>query len=181
MRCLLNCPPGTFADNSTWRCVNQCPENPALYGDTTTQVCVINCPNNLYGDDSSRVCVNKCPLIPVIYYAYDPTQRCYKDCLFPYFGQPSSTRPTYGTCQTYCFTGQYKNITTHRCESCKVECTQCVSFLGCQACISNYYIYNSTCLTGCASGTGSGCVSACPFNAITQAITYADPISRSCV
>ena len=181
MRCLAQCPPGTYADNSTWRCVSICPENPALYGDTTTQVCVINCPNSLFGDDSSRVCVGVCPLIPEIYFAYSPTQRCYKDCLFPYFGQPNSTYTTYGTCQTFCYTGQYKNMTTHRCEACKVECTQCVSELGCQACITDYYLFNGTCLTGCASGSGSSCVSACPFNTITQTITYADSVSRSCV
>jgi hypothetical protein len=181
MRCLAQCPPGTFADNSTWRCVSLCPKNPALYGDATSAVCVINCPNNLYGDDISQMCVPTCPVSPAIAYAYDPTHRCYIDCLYPYFGQPNNGTPTFGTCQTYCYTGQYANMTTHRCENCKLECTQCVSLLGCQACINNYYLFNGTCLNGCASGTGSSCKSACPFNNVTQTITYADTVSKACV
>lgn len=115
MSCVGTCPPGTFADNSTWKCVLQCPSNPALYGDTTTKICVINCPDSLYGDDFSRMCVPTCPTIPTIYYSYAPTRKCYLNCLFPYFGQPESTQPTYGRCETYCFLGQYKNMTTHRC------------------------------------------------------------------
>jgi hypothetical protein len=183
MRCLARCPPGLYADNSTWRCVSRCPSNPALYGDVTTAVCVINCPDNYYGDDSSRGCVLTCPLTPVIFFAYDPTHRCLQNCLFPYFGQPNSTFNTYGSCQTYCFTaqGQYKNLTTARCEQCLVQCTQCVTLLGCTSCISNFYLFNGSCLTGCASGSGSGCVSACPLNQVTGTITYADPVSGSCV
>lgn len=178
MRCVAQCPPGSYADNSTWRCVARCPSNPALYGDVNSRVCVINCPNNFYGDDSSRTCVLTCPLTPTIFFAYDPTHRCYQNCLYPYFGQPNSTYSVYGTCQTYCFSGQYKNMTTHRCEQCLVTCTQCVSLLGCTSCISNYYLYNGTCVSGC---TGSACKSACPTNIITNTITYADPVSSSCV
>ena len=181
MRCVAKCPPGSYADNSTWRCVARCPENPALYGDVTTAICVINCPNTYYGDDSSRVCVMVCPKTPTIFYAYNPTQRCLETCLYPYFGQPNNATSEYGTCQTYCFIGQYKNMTTHRCEQCKVECSQCVSLLGCTKCISGYYLYNGTCLTGCASGSGSSCTSACPTNIISGTITYADSLSGSCV
>jgi proprotein convertase subtilisin/kexin type 5 len=181
MRCVAQCPPGSFADNSTWRCVRECPSNPALYGDVGTAVCVINCPDDLYGDDISRQCVTTCPTVPVIAYAYGPTHRCYVNCLFPYFGQPKSDTPTYGTCQTYCYDGQYRNMTTHRCEACKLECTTCVSLLGCQSCIDNFYLFNGTCLSGCQSGSGSSCKSACPFNTVTQTVTYADTVSKSCV
>lgn len=91
MRCLAQCPPGLFADNSTWRCVSRCPENPALYGDVSSAVCVINCPNDYYGDDSSRICTLTCPTTPAIFFAYVPTHRCLENCLYPYFGQPNST------------------------------------------------------------------------------------------
>jgi len=178
---LAQCPPGSYADNSTWRCVARCPSNPALYGNTNSSVCVINCPNSYYGDDSSRTCSMNCPTTPTIYFAYDPTHRCYLKCLYPYFGQPNNSYSTYGSCQTYCYAGQYKNITTTRCEACLMQCTQCVSLLGCQSCIVGYYLYNGTCLNGCVSGSGSSCVSACPTNNITGTITYADPISSSCV
>jgi proprotein convertase subtilisin/kexin type 5 len=62
-----------------------------------------------------------------------------------------------------------------------LECTKCSSLLGCQACITGYYLYNGTCLSGCISGSGATCKSACPFNNITQTITYADTKSQSCV
>ena len=144
-------------------------------------MCVINCPNNYYGDDSSRVCTLQCPISPAIYFAYEPTHRCYQNCLYPYFGQPNNSTSTYGTCQTYCFNGQYKNMTTHRCEQCYSECTQCVSLLGCTVCKTEFYLFNGTCLSGCSLGAGSGCVSACPYNNFTGTITYADPVSSSCV
>jgi len=85
MRCVLKCPPGSYADNSTWTCVSKCPINPSLYADLTNYVCVINCPNNTYGDDLTRTCVTNCPTNPV-YFAYNVTNRCLKDCIYPYFG-----------------------------------------------------------------------------------------------
>jgi hypothetical protein len=117
MRCVETCPSGTYADNSTWKCVTYCPINPALYADKNSSICVINCPNNFYGDDFSRTCVSTCPTNPV-YYAYDLTHRCYKDCLYPYFGQ--TDLPDIGKCVSACYWGQYRNMTTHRCEKCPI-------------------------------------------------------------
>lgn len=71
-------------------------------------------------------------------------------------------------------------MTTHKCETCPVQCTSCISQLGCETCITNYYLFNGTCLSGCAVGT-SPCVSECPLNYITGLITYASPVSLSCV
>ena len=179
MRCIAQCPPGSYADNSTWKCVPICPSNPALYGDIVARVCVINCPNSYYGDDSTRTCVPVCATSPVVYFTYAPTHRCLQSCLYPYFGQ--KTGISIGTCVLACYLGQYKNMTTHNCEQCLSVCTQCLSYLGCQACIANYYLFNGSCLSGCASGSGSSCQAACPTNFLTGMITYADDLSQSCV
>jgi|688.fasta_scaffold1321946_1 hypothetical protein len=56
-----------------------------MYADLKNYVCVINCPNNTFGDDLSRTCVKDCPTSPV-YFAYNVTNRCLKDCIFPFFG-----------------------------------------------------------------------------------------------
>ena len=135
---------------------------------------MINCPDNNYGDDLTRTCVPSCPTQPV-YFAYDPTHRCYKDCLYPYFGEMNISR-----CVLSCYWGEYRNMTTHRCELCPSSCTSCVSMFGCTNCISDYYLFNGTCLTGCKIGS-SPCVSECPTNKLTGTITYASDVSISCV
>ena len=171
---MAQCPPGKFGDNSTWRCVTKCPSNPALYGDFETRICVINCPEGYYGDDYSRTCVKKCPSNPR-YYAYEPTKRCLEKCLYPYFGEAAI-----GRCVTTCYWGEYKNMTTHNCDTCHPTCTSCVSYLGCETCILNYYLYNGTCLSGgCESGVCGS--SSCPINYATGMITYASPVSLLCV
>lgn len=163
-----------FGDNSTWTCVSKCPANPALYGDIISRVCVINCPDGYYGDDYSRTCVKICPANPR-YYAYEPTKRCLLDCIYPTFGEA-----LLGKCVTTCFWGEYKNMTTHKCESCPPSCTSCDSYLGCGTCISNYYLYNGSCLSG-GCETGVCGASSCPQNLLTRVLTYASPVSLSCV
>lgn len=183
--CVPQCPPGTYGDNSTWQCVLMCPLNPALYADTVLRVCVINCPNNFYGDDLFRICTASCPNTPPnIYYAYDLTRRCFKDCLFPYFGRVETFNgTTRGICTQNCLSGEYKNMTTHRCEPCLPECLTCVSYLGCLSCQLNFFLFNGSCKAGCsvASVANGTCVSECPFNFVTGLLTYASNDSRSCV
>lgn len=123
-----------------------------------------------------------CPSNPQ-YFAYSPTRRCIKDCLYPYFGDQST-----GICVQSCASGMYKNMTTHLCTNCPAVCKTCEGELLCLTCITtptfNYYLYNGTCLSGCGTGTvtiGTPCISMCPANTIGGAITYANPLSQSCV
>ena len=55
MRCLRRCPDGSFADNSTYKCVAVCPASPSYYG--YNKVCLASCPAGTYADDPSRLCV----------------------------------------------------------------------------------------------------------------------------
>ena len=145
------------------------------------QKCVINCANGYYGDDSTQTCVQSCT--DPVYFAYQPTKRCIHDCLYPYFGQQSTK-----TCVQNCVPGMYKNMTTHLCTACPIVCRTCEGDLLCLTCVTyplySYYLYNGTCLSGCASGNPSAstpCVSLCPSNTLGGTITYANPLSQSCV
>lgn len=71
-------------------------------------------------------------------------------------------------------------MTTHRCELCHETCTSCVSYLGCETCIPDYYLFNGSCLSG-GCETGNCGQSSCPLNYLTGLITYASPVSQSCV
>lgn len=43
---VTECPPGTYADNTTMKCVSQCPTKPMMYGYDVTKKCVLNCPSD---------------------------------------------------------------------------------------------------------------------------------------
>ena len=42
--CVLRCPIGYFADNSTRNCVTACPSSPNYYADWLSATCVSLCP-----------------------------------------------------------------------------------------------------------------------------------------
>lgn len=45
LKCLSDCPGGTYADNLTRMCVQICPDAPDTYGDNSTWSCVSYCPS----------------------------------------------------------------------------------------------------------------------------------------
>lgn len=58
---------GNFlSDNTTWKCVYQCPTNYFEDWTTTAPKCVSSCPSTYYADSSTgkRVCVQTCPTYP---------------------------------------------------------------------------------------------------------------------
>ena len=59
--CLLQCPLGYFADNSTRSCVTTCPSNPNYFADLASRTCVSLCPETAttkyYADNLTRTCV----------------------------------------------------------------------------------------------------------------------------
>lgn len=60
--CQSACPIGMFADNSTMKCVNQCPFNPDYYAYNVTL-------SN--GTITQGLCVLFCPLLPTPYYRHN--------------------------------------------------------------------------------------------------------------
>ncbi len=63
--CVNECPNGTYADSSTRRCVDWCPETTLQYADNSTNECVDLCPQTpdyfgLDRIDGNRVCVFTC-------------------------------------------------------------------------------------------------------------------------
>ena len=69
-----------FADNSTNKCVDTCPDDPDYYGDD--HVCVFYCTTpNYYADPDSRECVTRCPNVTEGNTYGDPlTGRCVLTC-----------------------------------------------------------------------------------------------------
>ena len=62
-KCVINCPiePLLFADNSTNTCVKYCPADHNFFADNITRKCVLNCSQGLFADVSTRTCVDVCP------------------------------------------------------------------------------------------------------------------------
>ena len=82
-RCRSSCLANYFTDNSTMRCVTQCPPYPNYFADILTTSptfgrCVKYCPPNTYASNSSRVCASQCPNGT---YAENSTWRCVDYCL----------------------------------------------------------------------------------------------------
>lgn len=63
----MECPYGQFADNSTRRCVPDCPNNPNYFAHWETKTCVSLCPETpvkkMYADNFTRTCVEDCPTV----------------------------------------------------------------------------------------------------------------------
>ena len=50
-----------YADKSTLRCVEKCPERPQkLYGLNYSNLCVESCPPGTFGDNDTRLCLDRC-------------------------------------------------------------------------------------------------------------------------
>jgi hypothetical protein len=75
--CTNYCTLGTFADDSTWKCVSMCPANPISYAYAPTRQCIYACPNNYFAADVGRICLNgSCPTIPYNYYRDFQNNQC---------------------------------------------------------------------------------------------------------
>ena len=54
-------------------------------------------------------------------------------------------------CVKKCQDGFYGNLTTHKCETCKVECVTCSAYLECLSCLTGFFLYKYECVTECPS------------------------------
>jgi hypothetical protein len=67
--CTHFCSLGTYADDSTWKCVFMCPANPISYSYLPTRTCEYSCPNNYFASEMGRTCMYKsCLTSPYFYY-----------------------------------------------------------------------------------------------------------------
>lgn len=115
---ILDCPIGSFADSTTYRCVTQCP--PSYFADSTAAdyVCRLVCSNTseyghpltrtcvavagcatpyIYADDTSRQCVTKCPLTASTY-GDNSTFTCISACAGTYPLKDPSTQTCVANC-----------------------------------------------------------------------------------
>ncbi len=82
--CTDVCTLGTFADDSTWKCVSMCPSNPISYAYAPTQQCIYSCPNRYFASEVGRICqLGTCPTIPYYYYRDYQNNQCVRSNLSP--------------------------------------------------------------------------------------------------
>lgn len=81
MRCVVFCPKGYYADDSTGQnlCVTSCP-GLYRYRDNSSISCVSICPlsNQTFGDENADMCVYTCP--PSYFAQVDTNRRCVLRC-----------------------------------------------------------------------------------------------------
>ena len=51
-KCVYSCPDPLYADNTTRKCVEVCPEVSELYGSNSTNECVEECPYLSFADET---------------------------------------------------------------------------------------------------------------------------------
>jgi proprotein convertase subtilisin/kexin type 5 len=81
MRCVTQCPSGSYGNNQNWTCIGNCPAEvfgykldlanlcveecpPPYFAFVSTRNCVTNCGAGLFGDTATRTCKDcdpKCP------------------------------------------------------------------------------------------------------------------------
>ncbi len=82
------CAFGFYADNSTMKCVVQCPNSPDLYAYNDTllgPICVPFCPSSYYQHLPNRTCLANCP--GPNYFQDATTMRCVQNCPDHYFAE----------------------------------------------------------------------------------------------
>lgn len=77
VKCTGLCTLGTFADDSTWKCVSMCPANPISFAYAPTRQCIYACPYKYFASDVGRVCsLGTCPTAPYFYYRDYQNNQC---------------------------------------------------------------------------------------------------------
>lgn len=133
------CPPTTFADNLTRKCVSDCPPSEWTFADESTHRCVRICPLGHFAENSTQACQPSCwnYSVSLQSYADNISNFCVAQCPFGFFGDNtthecvlrcSTTRDEYGhpvgrvcVAQLDCYpdnaTGNiyYADSTTRRC------------------------------------------------------------------
>lgn len=108
----------TYADDSTKRCVSQCPFFPSLYGHNESNTCMPICPYGTYGDNDTRICHDVCFFGPDAgpngtrkYTWADPvTHFCTSNCTRNSFADNFTV-----FCTTDCTLGTFADNSTWRC------------------------------------------------------------------
>lgn len=176
----LDCPPNTYADNQTRKCVTYCPTDPVTskltYADVyVSKYCVKTCPDLYYADDSSGngFCVSSCTglyrfrdnstkscvsICPSTNKTFGDTvgDMCVFVCPSGYFAQQDVNR----RCVDTCASSSWGNSVNRLCVTDPLLCPDGTwaddfTHLCTSLCSSsqNYYGYNITkkCTTSCLS------------------------------
>ncbi len=104
-KCVAECPKGTTASNTSFRCQDFCD-----YGEYTLEkMCYLECPAPLFADNLTRACRHTCQYDPLTY--ADPvTRRCVLTCnSTEYAFMPNLT------CLKVCPSGYYRELTLLLC------------------------------------------------------------------
>lgn len=59
MKCVQNCPNGTYSFLTNRTCISRCPDG--LFGDPFLKKCASGCTNNYFSDSTTNMCVPVCP------------------------------------------------------------------------------------------------------------------------
>lgn len=169
-KCVDQCP-GTeyFADSTLHKCVLNCTPGTYAYSGTANHTCVTHCPSPYYGDNSTGtgICVTACPAQPVMF--GDPNDAsgrvCVYVCTMGSYGDETGNRECVPNCPTIYFA---QNDTNRR----------CVTRCGANTYGMNHFCYTAlNCPSGFGDDTTNLCVSPCP----DLNVTFGDSISKMCV
>ena len=70
---------GTYGDNSTFTCVQRCPENSFGDANTINRYCVATCTGGSFADSLTMLCVDICPASPPTF-GYTGNWTCLETC-----------------------------------------------------------------------------------------------------
>lgn len=104
-----------LADNTTWKCVFDCPLTHVADFTTTAPKCVVTCPSGWYADATQgtrRVCVQKCSANPPQFGDATAGNLCVDVCTAGWFGDETGNRECKKICPTPYFS---QNDNLRRC------------------------------------------------------------------
>ena len=150
------------SDNTTWKCVYECPSPLIADRSTTLPKCVTVCPTNYYSDFTSGTgkCVTRCPSTPPMFgdanagmnqcvdvctagtFGDETGNRyCKKTCPSPYFSQDDELRRCVKRCNSSSF--GYHETCTYHAVNCQYSYKR-VCYEDPHSCPNNYFGDNST-------------------------------------
>lgn len=111
-KCVTTCTNSFYADATTLRCVEKCPDK--SYGDVATQVCQSACTGTLYADPIANMCAEDCP---EKYRKALTSNICLGDC-----GEGEYYDTIADGCTATCPDGYYPDLETMQCRSFDYSC-----------------------------------------------------------
>jgi len=170
------CPLGSFADNTTGKCVAECPKNEGIYADMLLHVCASTCSGGYFGSQVNQTCIQVCDLG---YYGDPTTTLCTDLCPVKIYSYGQNvTRTCVTDCKGWVGAGGVIGYADNYSRLCRDVCQNTIpveTFIDPidQACVEicrwGWYAENTSniCTQSCPGGTfadnfSSYCVDVCP-------------------